>query len=141
MKYDELTEMMGIDANIDPSNLLSEALRTISITNKWLGFLDNEKLVLEKRDSDLAALESDLFDYYSGRENPNNTEAPYGYNLAKTEIPKYIQGNPKYISLRNIRYTQEVKVKRIEAFIKALQSRSHLIHEAVELMKFYQGGK
>lgn len=141
MNLKDLEALMTQDSFIDQSSLLSESLNTIPMINKWLGICDQERLVLEAIEAKQAALERELHDYYSGRSADDVYEQkPFNFTLAKTEIPKYINGDPRWIELKKLCTTQEIKIRRIDAFTKVLIStRSPTIRQAIDMLKFNNG--
>ena len=142
MTIDQILEHWEKDAEIDRTELGSEAIKTPQLHHKYFKMFSKERLKLRKLESEYKRLKFDKYEFYT--EGPNETtpphwELPARGRILKGEVQNYIDSDPEIIELTlKISYQQE-KIDLLESIIKTLANRGYQISAAIQWEKFKVG--
>lgn len=143
MNLEDLKNNITKDSIVDDTELGKEATRTPQLHAKYLNLLADLKLTLGKQMNDMAVLRLRKWKIYTGKASQEELEAwgeeASDFTLLKTDVDKFIDGDPKIIELKSKILLNETKVKMIEEFIKALNNRNFIIKSAIDWFKMSQG--
>lgn len=135
MKIDEIHEQALKDLKIDISNLDYESLRTHELYIKYLKMHSNEKMRLSYYTNKLNSAYKDCFRYYSGK-----SDEPFDEYIDKSDLKTYIFADEKYQLAKDRVTMQEEIVNYLEKLLKQISDRSWQIRNALEDIKFKNGG-
>lgn len=143
MNIETIREMVKEDLKIDESNLNGESLKTPQLHNKYLVFLENSKLELEKLQFQENILKKYKWLYYSGKIGEDDLKKynwePFEYNLLKTDIPMFLDSDEDLQKMRAKISLQKSMVSYLEEVVKMMSGRQWNIKSAIEWIKFTQG--
>ena len=143
MNIDQIKAQAELDTVIDVNHLDEESTKVPQIHNKYLCILMDEKLVLENFESKLKVLKRDKWLYYSGKlseeELKKKSWEPFGLNILKQDLDRFIDSDSEVINLSNKIFLQKEKVIYIESVIKIISNKMWNIRSAIEWIKFTQG--
>jgi hypothetical protein len=143
MNLENLKELITKDSQIDSTELGIESLKIPQIHGKYLNILTDLKLLLTKQQSDFAVMKLRKWKIYTGKasqeELQNWNEDPFDLDILKTDVDKFMDADPKLIELKAKISVNEVKVKMVEEFLKALNNRNFAIKSAIDWQKMMNG--
>lgn len=143
MNIDQIKAQAEIDTVIDTNHLEEESARIPQIHNKYLCMLMDEKLILERLDSQLKILRRDKWLYYSGKLSDEELRAkgwePFDLNILKQDLDRFIDSDMDVITLSNKVFLQKEKVNYIESVAKIIANKIWNIRSSIEWIKFTQG--
>ena len=103
----------------------------------------DEKLILQKMESDLAILKKNKWLYYTGKLSKEELDTygwePFDLNILKTDIDKFLSSDEDLILLQHRVTLQKEKVNYLENIIKIINNRQWYIRSAIDWIKFTQG--
>ena len=135
MKIEELENSVEKDLYIDETILAKESLSTPVKHNKYLKMLLRERLKLKKLRNELYKVSLGRTNYYNGSD-PD----PFDYVLKDREVKDYVRIDPIVVEADTKVTLQEEMVKYLEEICKMFERRSFAIKNAIDFMKFTQGG-
>jgi len=135
MKIEELETSVEKDLYIDETILAKESLSTPVKHNKYLKMLLRERLKLKKLRNELYKVSLGRTNYYNGSD-PD----PFDYVLKDREVKDYVRIDPIVVEADTKVTLQEEMVKYLEEICKMFERRSFAIKNAIDFMKFTQGG-
>ncbi len=145
MKLSELQELWEKDCKIDETILGLESVNVPKLHARYLNLLTSAKLNLRKAESEYANLRRKKFRYYRGEmtreelEDENWTQWQ-GAKPLKNEMDEYLSCDSDMIAtLDKIEYLKVV-VYQLEQIIRSINSRTWDIKNAIEILKFQNGG-
>ena len=142
MNIQQIKAQAEIDTAIDTNHLDDEASRIPQIHNKYLCILLDEKLILEKVDSELKVLRRDKWLYYSGKMSEEELKQrgwePFELAVLKNELDRFIDSDPEVINLSNKVFLQKEKVNYIESVAKIISNKIWSIRSSIEWVRFTQ---
>ena len=117
---------------IEKDNLVKETNSNISIYQKYVTKMAEEKLLLSTLNSKLEVMEAELADYYRFHWDKST-------KLTESAISKYVQAHPMYNSLNT--YTEVVKVVigYLDNVVQTFNSRNFAIKNIIEIRKIELG--
>tara|TARA_E500000318_G_C3434039_1_gene162301 strand:- start:75 stop:509 length:435 start_codon:yes stop_codon:yes gene_type:complete len=143
MLLDELKSMVQEDLEIDKTELDVEALKTPQLHNKYLNFLLDEKLILAKIESEFRIHRKIKWLYYTGKMSMEELEErewePFGLNILKQDLDKFIDSDNEIVSLSNKVEYQKEKVEYLKSVVKTMSDRQWYIRSAIDWIKFTNG--
>lgn len=143
MNLENLKELITKDSQIDSTELGIESLKIPQIHGKYLNILTDLKLLLAKQQNDFAIHKLRRWKIYTGKASQEELEAwneePFDLDILKTDVDKFMDADPKLIELKSKIAVNEVKVKMVEEFIKALNNRNFTIKSAIDWQKMMNG--
>ena len=103
----------------------------------------DEKLILEKYESQLKILKRDKWLYYSGKMSEEELKKKgwqsFDLSILKQDLDRFIDSDSDVINLGNKVFLQREKVNYIENVIKIIAGKMWNIKSAIEWIKFTQG--
>ena len=135
MKIEELENSVEKDLYIDETILAKESLSTPVKHNKYLKMLLRERLKLKKLRNELYKISLGRTNYYNGSD-PD----PFDYVLKDREVKDYVRVDPLVVEAESKVTLQEEMVKYLEEICKMFERRGFVIKNAIDFMKFTQGG-
>ena len=135
MKIEELENSVEKDLYIDETILAKESLLTPTKHNKYLKMLLRERLKLKKLRNELYKVSLGRTNYYNGSD-PD----PFDYVLKDREVKDYVRVDPIVVETEAKVTLQEEMVKYLEEICKMFERRGFVIKNAIDFMKFTQGG-
>ena len=135
MKIEELENSVEKDLYLDETILAKESLSTPVKHNKYLKMLLRERLKLKKLRNELYKISLGRTNYYNGSD-PD----PFDYVLKDREVKDYVRVDPVVVEAEAKVTLQEEMVKYLEEICKMFERRSFAIKNAIDFMKFTQGG-
>ena len=143
MNIDQIKSQAEIDTVIDTNHLEEESAKIPQIHNKYLCMLMDEKLILERLESQLKILRRDKWLYYSGKLSEDELKTkgwePFELNILKQDLDRFIDSDTDVITLSNKVFLQKEKVNYIESVTKIIANKIWNIRSSIEWIKFTQG--
>ena len=135
--------MVVEDIEFDETELDKESLRIPQLHNKYLVFLNDEKIMLEKYQQELRVLVRKKWLYYTGKmseeELTENDWEPFGLNILKSDVDKFLESDTLILRSRAIVRMQEEKINYLDSVVKSINGRQWNIRAAIDWMKFTHG--
>ena len=135
--------MVVEDIEFDETELDKESLRIPQLHNKYLVFLTDEKIMLEKYQQELRVLVRKKWLYYTGKmseeELTENDWEPFGLNILKSDVDKFLESDTLILRSRAIVRMQEEKINCLDSVVKSINGRQWNIRAAIDWMKFTHG--
>jgi hypothetical protein len=105
--------------------------------------LTDFKLLLTKHQNDYAIQRLRKWKILTGKASKEELETwgeePFDLDLLKTDVEKFIDGDPKIVELKSKVAVNEIKVKMVEEFLKAINNRNFNIKSAIDWQKMMNG--
>jgi hypothetical protein len=143
MDLEELKNHITKDSQVDSTELGSEAIKIPQIHGKYLNLLSDFKLLLTKYQNEYAIQRLRKWKIYTGKASQEELESwkeePFDLDILKTDVEKFLEGDENLIKLKSKIAVQEVKVKMVEEFLKALNNRNFTIKSAIDWQKMMNG--
>jgi hypothetical protein len=143
MNIEELKNNITKDSLIDSTELGIESLKIPQIHSKYLNLLTDFKLLLTKHQNDYAIQKLRKWKMMTGKASKEELDAwgeePFELDLLKTDVEKFIDGDPKLLELKSKVAVNEIKVKMVEEFLKAINNRNFMIKSAIDWQKMMNG--
>jgi hypothetical protein len=143
MDLEELKNHITKDSQVDSTELGTEAIRIPQIHGKYLNLLSDFKLLLTKYQNEYAIQRLRKWKIYTGKASQEELESwkeePFDLDILKTDVEKFLEGDENLIKLKSKIAVQEVKVKMVEEFLKALNNRNFTIKSAIDWQKMMNG--
>mgnify|MGYP003673456982 FL=1 len=143
MNLSEIKIMVVQDIEFDETELDKESLRIPQLHNKYLVFLTDEKIMLEKYQQELRVLVRKKWLYYTGKmseeELTENDWEPFGLNILKSDVDKFLESDTLILRSRAIVRMQEEKINYLDSVVKSINGRQWNIRAAIDWMKFTHG--
>ena len=133
--------MMKADSVIDEVHLDREAVRSMSLYNKYQNIFYDLSLELIDLRNEMNTLKKHLNDYYLGR-CPDDVykNNPLNHKILKAELDVYLKADSDYIELETKTNKIELMVKLVDDYLKQISSRNYAIKNAIDYKKFQMGG-
>ena len=135
--------MVVQDIEFDETELDKESLRIPQLHNKYLVFLTDEKIMLEKYQQELRVLVRKKWLYYTGKmseeELTENDWEPFNLNILKSDVDKFTESDTEVLRSRTIVRMQEEKINYLDSVVKSINGRQWNIRAAIDWMKFTHG--
>lgn len=141
MKLDEIQQEIEKDAAISNTNLDTESLRIPLLHSKYYNIFIGELKVLRGVEAEYKKLKKERQQYYLGQADDETYKAePLQLKVLRQDLELYLDADPKLNELKNKFEMQKMKTEMVEAFIKTLNTRNFLIKNALDFLKFKNGG-
>jgi hypothetical protein len=133
------------DARIKETHLAEESLKIPLLHSKYLNFLSSTKLVLRKLESDYLRMRKRKYRYYRGEMTKLELDEMgwsqwQGTKPLKNEMDEFLSTDDDLITLQDKVEYYKTMIFQLEQIMRSLNSRTWDIKNAVEFMKFSQGG-
>jgi hypothetical protein len=143
MNIQQIKAQAELDTAIDINHLDDESSKIPQLHNKYLCMLMDEKLILERYESELKVLRRDKWLYYSGKMSEEELKEkgwePFDLAILKNELDRFIESDANVINLSNKVFLQKEKVNYIESVAKIISNKIWNIRSSIEWIKFTQG--
>ena len=128
---------------IDDTELDVESMTIPQLHGKYLNFYLDEKLVLQKLNSDYYRLKKTKWEYYTGKLDEDQLEEygwePFQFKILKQDIDLYMDSDEDLQKLSNRVAYQKEKINYLDAILKSINNRQWNIRNAIEWRKFING--
>ena len=144
MKFEEIFDEWKRDSEIDQTDLGNESLKIPKLHHKYYMMLMAERSSLRKLESQMKQLKLSKYEFYSQGHTEETKklgwELPPRGIILKADIPMYIEADRDIIDLSLKIGIQGEKVEFLDSIIKSLQTRNFLIKNAIDFLKWTNGG-
>ena len=143
MELREIRELVAEDMPIDDTELDVESMGIPQLHNKYLNFYLDEKLALQKINSDYFRLKKTKWEYYTGKLDQDQLEEygwePFQFKILKQDIDLYMDSDEDLQKLSNKVAYQKEKINYLDSILKSINNRQWNIRNAIEWRKFING--
>ena len=145
MNFDEIRNEWKKDSILDDVDLDKESLVVPQLHMKYMDEFSQINLRLRTEKNNLAKLRKTLWEYYTGKMDPHQSEEigkddTFQLKLLGKEIETYILSDDDMCKcLAKIEYWETVK-KYVEGIISQLDKRGFQLKAAIDWRKFISGG-
>jgi len=144
VKIEDIEKMWMEDAEINASDLSTEALRIPKLHSKWYSCLLNEKRIfhslLIRKDEQSMILEAYFLKTLTTEELVLAELPPYSdKKILRTDVQKHIDMWPAMVQLNLKIAMQSDKIEFIKDILKTIHGRSFIIRDSIEFSKFQAG--
>ena len=143
MDISEIRKLVAEDMPIDDTELDVESMTIPQLHGKYLNFYLDEKLVLQKLNSDYYRLKKTKWEYYTGKLDEDQLEEygwePFQFKILKQDIDLYMDSDEDLQKLSNRVVYQKEKINYLDSILKSINNRQWNIRNAIEWRKFING--
>jgi hypothetical protein len=143
MKLEEIQSLWAADAHIDLSKLDLEATNIPKLHSKYYQIFSNERLILQKQQSDYKRLYLEKYEFYTQgphEKTPKEWVMPAKGVILKNEAERYLEADNELINMALRIEVQKEKVSFLESIIDNINKRSFQLSNAINFMKWTNGG-
>ncbi len=128
---------------IDDTELDIESMAIPQLHSKYLNIYMDEKLLLQKINSDYYRLKKMKWEYYTGKLDQDQLDEygwePFQLKILKQDIDLYMDSDEDLQKLLNKQAYQKEKINYLDAILKSVNNRQWNIKGAIEWRKFING--
>lgn len=128
---------------IDDTELDIESMAIPQLHSKYLNIYMDEKLLLQKINSDYYRLKKMKWEYYTGKLDQDQLDEygwePFQLKILKQDIDLYMDSDEDLQKLINKQTYQKEKINYLDAILKSVNNRQWNIKGAIEWRKFING--
>ena len=140
MNINEIETMWDDDCKIDPDNLHLESIKIPSLHSKYYQIYNNVSLLKKLEENKFIELQKNKWLYYSGKADPEvYKETPFDHRVMKTDLDKYMSADSELIKSKTKIDYYQLMIKFLESIIKSIETRTFVIKNSIEFMKFTGG--
>lgn len=140
MNINEIEIMWDEDCKIDPDNLHLESIKIPSLHSKYYQIYNNVSLLKKLEENKFIELQKNKWLYYSGKADPEvYKETPFDHRVMKTDLDKYMNADSELIKSKTKIDYYQLMIKFLESIIKSIETRTFVIKNSIEFMKFTGG--
>jgi len=143
MEISEIRKLVADDMPIDDTELDIESMTIPQLHSKYLNFYLDEKLVLQKLNSDYYRLKKTKWEYYTGKLDDEQLKEygwePFQFKILKQDIDLYMDSDEDLQKLSNKVAYQKEKINYLDSILKSINNRQWNIRNAIEWRKFING--
>ena len=140
MNINEIEIMWDEDCKIDPDNLHLESIKIPSLHSKYYQIYNNISLLKKLEENKFIELQKTKWLYYSGKADPEvYKESPFDHRVMKTDLDKYMNADSELIKSKTKIDYYQLMIKFLESIIKSIETRTFVIKNSIEFMKFTGG--
>lgn len=140
MNINEIESMWEEDSKIDPDNLHLESIKIPSLHSKYYQIYNNISLLKKLEENKFIELQKNKWLYYSGKADPEEYKKnPFDHRVMKADLEKYIGSDLDIIKSRTKLDYYQLMLKFLESIIKSIETRTYVIKNSIEFMKFTGG--
>lgn len=143
MDISEIRKLVAEDMPIDDTELDIESMTIPQLHSKYLNFYLDEKLVLQKLNSDYYRLKKTKWEYYTGKLDEEQLQEygwePFQFKILKQDIDLYMDSDEDLQKLSNKVAYQKEKITYLDSILKSINNRQWNIRNAIEWRKFING--
>jgi antirestriction protein len=140
MNINEIETMWDEDCKIDPDNLHLASIKIPSLHSKYYQIYNNISLLKKLEENKFIELQKNKWLYYSGKADPEvYKETPFDHRVMKSDLDKYMSADADLIKSKTKIDYYQLMIKFLESIIKSIETRTFVIKNSVEFMKFTAG--
>jgi hypothetical protein len=140
MNINEIEVMWDEDCKIDPDNLHLESIKIPSLHSKYYQIYNNISLLKKLEENKFIELQKNKWLYYSGKAEPEvYKKTPFDHRVMKSDLDKYMSADVDLIKSKTKIDYYQLMIKFLESIIKSIETRTFVIKNSVEFMKFTAG--
>tara|TARA_R110000824_G_scaffold190016_3_gene371408 strand:- start:783 stop:1217 length:435 start_codon:yes stop_codon:yes gene_type:complete len=143
MELSEIRKLVEKDMPIDDTELDIASMAIPQLHNKYLNLYLDEKLVLQKLNSDYYGLKRIKWEYYTGKLDQTQLEEygwePFPLKILKQDIDLYMNSDKELQKLSDRVAYQKEKISYLDAILKSINNRQWNIRSAIDWRKFING--
>ena len=144
MKFEDIFDEWKKDSDIDQTDLGNESLKIPKLHHKYYMMLLSERSSLRKLEAQMKQLKLSKYEFYSQGHTEETKklgwELPPRGIILKADIPIYIEADRDIIELSLKIGVQGEKVDFLDSILKSLQTRNFLIKNAIDFLRWTNGG-
>ena len=135
---DKINEMWSKDSVIDETLLDQSSLDAPRLHCKYLGILNDYKLLMSKASYQLKLVKHERWMYYSGKEVPEGEE-PLDHKILKGEQMNWVSVDKKVLEIETKIQYYQTGIDALTEILKQLNNRNYVIKNAIEWRRFTSG--
>ena len=140
MNLDEIEKLWKEDSTIDPDNLHLESIKIPSLHSKYFQIYNNLSLLRKKEENNFLQLQKEKWLYYSGKSDPEvYKQKPFDHRVMKSDLDKYMNADSELIKSKTKIDYYQLMIKFLESIIKSIETRTCVIKNSIEFLKFTAG--
>tara|TARA_R100001082_G_scaffold104482_1_gene75861 strand:- start:503 stop:937 length:435 start_codon:yes stop_codon:yes gene_type:complete len=143
MDISEIQKLVAEDMPIDDTELDVESMTIPQLHSKYLNIYMDEKLLLQKINSDYYRLKKMKWEYYTGKLDQEQLDEygwePFQLKILKQDIDLYMDSDEDLQKLLNRVAYQKEKINYLDAILKSINNRQWNIRNAIEWRRFING--
>ena len=143
MDISSIKQLVAEDMPIDDTELDIESMAIPQLHSKYLNIYMDEKLLLQKINSDYYRLKKMKWEYYTGKLDQDQLDEygwePFQLKILKQDIDLYMDSDEDLQKLLNKQAYQKEKINYLDAILKSINNRQWNIKGAIEWRKFING--
>tara|TARA_S200002703_G_scaffold11264_1_gene10305 strand:- start:98 stop:532 length:435 start_codon:yes stop_codon:yes gene_type:complete len=143
MDISSIKQLVAEDMPIDDTELDIESMAIPQLHSKYLNIYMDEKLLLQKINSDYYRLKKMKWEYYTGKLDQDQLDEygwePFQLKILKQDIDLYMDSDEDLQKLLNKQAYQKEKINYLDAILKSVNNRQWNIKGAIEWRKFING--
>lgn len=143
MDISSIKQLVAEDMPIDDTELDIESMNIPQLHSKYLNIYMDEKLLLQKINSDYYRLKKMKWEYYTGKLDQDQLDEygwePFQLKILKQDIDLYMDSDEDLQKLINKQTYQKEKINYLDAILKSVNNRQWNIKGAIEWRKFING--
>jgi hypothetical protein len=140
MNINEIEVMWDEDCKIDPDNLHLESIKIPSLHSKYYQIYNNISLLKKLEENKFIELQKNKWLYYSGKAEPEvYKKTPFDHRVMKSDLDKYMSADVDLIKSKTKIDYYQLMIKFLESIIKSIETRTFVIKNSIEFMKFTGG--
>lgn len=143
MDISSIKQLVAEDMPIDDTELDIESMAIPQLHSKYLNIYMDEKLILQKINSDYYRLKKMKWEYYTGKLDQDQLDEygwePFQLKILKQDIDLYMDSDEDLQKLINKQTYQKEKINYLDAILKSVNNRQWNIKGAIEWRKFING--
>lgn len=129
------------DSEINNGKLDNESLRIPLLHSKYYNMFVAELRVLKGVEFEYRKMKKEKHQYYLGQASDEVYKAsPMPQKVMRQDLELYLDADPDLSDLKTKYEMQKIKTELLESFIKTLNTRNFLIKNAIEFLRFKNGG-
>lgn len=140
MNINEIEVMWEEDSKIDPDNLHLESIKIPTLHSKYYQIYNNISLLKKLEENKFIGLQKDKWLYYSGKAEPEvYKKIPFDHRVMKADLDKYMNADSELIKSKTKIDYYQLMLKFLESILKSIETRTFVIKNSIEFMKFTAG--
>jgi hypothetical protein len=143
MKIEEIHSLWEVDSRIDPTELDTEALKVSQLQSKYMKIYTAERKELLIMETKLPHLRREKYEFFTQGPSDEHIKKGWKYpggKILKNEANIYIDSDSDVIELTLKIAWQREKVDLLESIIRSLNNRGFQIKNAIDYLRWSQGG-
>lgn len=143
MKIEDIHNLWEADSRMDPTQLDNESLKISQLQSKYMKIHTAERKELLKLEMRLPQLRKDKYEFFVHGPSEEHIKRGWKYpggKILKNEANIYIDSDSDVIEMTLKIAWQREKVDLLESIIRSLNNRGFQIKNAIDYLRWSQGG-